>query len=331
MTNLWPTKRLISPVSTASSASTYQSVLSTMNSESAYRSTLGRWWAEMRVLDGELVQVVEVGDGLELVAVGVVQADPHEVVAPGRLGADAGQVMGVEAEVDPFTVAVQRVVHDHIGRLGRERQMWGRRRGMGAAYAPGMATVILARHGRTAANTGGVLAGRSKGVHLDDTGIAQAKAAAGAPRGAAAGRGGDQPAGALPRDREADGAGTARGRGPAAAGVRLRRVDRPGDQAAGQGEALAHRAGPALRRALPGRRVAPGDVGARGRPRSGPATPRSRTRRVSTPCGWRSPTATRSRRSSPTRSACTSTRSSGSRSTREACRWSATPRTARSC
>jgi len=42
-----------------------------------------------------------------------------------------------------------------------------------------MATVILARHGRTAANTGGVLAGRSKGVHLDDTGIAQAKAAAG--------------------------------------------------------------------------------------------------------------------------------------------------------
>jgi probable phosphomutase (TIGR03848 family) len=49
---------------------------------------------------------------------------------------------------------------------------------MTAAYAPRMATVILARHGRTAANTGGVLAGRSKGVHLDDTGIAQASAAA---------------------------------------------------------------------------------------------------------------------------------------------------------
>ena len=42
-----------------------------------------------------------------------------------------------------------------------------------------MATVILARHGRTPANTGGVLAGRSKGVHLDETGIAQAKAAGG--------------------------------------------------------------------------------------------------------------------------------------------------------
>ena len=40
-----------------------------------------------------------------------------------------------------------------------------------------MATVILARHGRTAANATGVLAGRSKGVHLDDTGTAQAKAA----------------------------------------------------------------------------------------------------------------------------------------------------------
>ena len=49
---------------------------------------------------------------------------------------------------------------------------------MRAAYAPRMATVILARHGRTAANTGGLLAGRSKGVHLDETGIGQAQAAA---------------------------------------------------------------------------------------------------------------------------------------------------------
>lgn len=48
----------------------------------------------------------------------------------------------------------------------------------GDAYAPGMATVILARHGRTVANATGVLAGRSKGVHLDDTGSAQARAAA---------------------------------------------------------------------------------------------------------------------------------------------------------
>ena len=41
-----------------------------------------------------------------------------------------------------------------------------------------MATVILARHGRTAANADGVLAGRTKGVHLDETGRAQAVAAA---------------------------------------------------------------------------------------------------------------------------------------------------------
>ncbi len=40
-----------------------------------------------------------------------------------------------------------------------------------------MPTVILARHGRTTANASGVLAGRSKGVHLDDTGLAQAHAA----------------------------------------------------------------------------------------------------------------------------------------------------------
>ena len=40
-----------------------------------------------------------------------------------------------------------------------------------------MATVILARHGRTSANAGGLLAGRTKGVHLDDAGTAQAQAA----------------------------------------------------------------------------------------------------------------------------------------------------------
>jgi len=42
-----------------------------------------------------------------------------------------------------------------------------------------MATLILARHGRTTANADGTLAGRSKGVHLDDTGREQARAAGG--------------------------------------------------------------------------------------------------------------------------------------------------------
>lgn len=37
-----------------------------------------------------------------------------------------------------------------------------------------MATVILVRHGRTTANSSGVLAGRTAGVRLDDTGVAQA-------------------------------------------------------------------------------------------------------------------------------------------------------------
>jgi 2,3-bisphosphoglycerate-dependent phosphoglycerate mutase len=41
-----------------------------------------------------------------------------------------------------------------------------------------MPTLILARHGRTAANVSGVLAGRSPGVALDDTGREQAAAAA---------------------------------------------------------------------------------------------------------------------------------------------------------
>jgi len=41
-----------------------------------------------------------------------------------------------------------------------------------------VATVILVRHGRTAANAGGVLAGWTAGVHLDDTGREQAEATA---------------------------------------------------------------------------------------------------------------------------------------------------------
>ena len=41
-----------------------------------------------------------------------------------------------------------------------------------------MATVILVRHGRTTANTAGVLAGRQSGVKLDDTGREQAARAA---------------------------------------------------------------------------------------------------------------------------------------------------------
>ena len=41
-----------------------------------------------------------------------------------------------------------------------------------------MSTVILVRHGRTTANTAGVLAGRTAGVRLDDTGRAQARATA---------------------------------------------------------------------------------------------------------------------------------------------------------
>lgn len=41
-----------------------------------------------------------------------------------------------------------------------------------------MTTLFLLRHGRSSANTKGVLAGRKAGVHLDDTGRSQAAAAA---------------------------------------------------------------------------------------------------------------------------------------------------------
>ena len=39
-----------------------------------------------------------------------------------------------------------------------------------------MTTVLLIRHGRTSANTAGILAGRSPGVELDSTGEQQVQA-----------------------------------------------------------------------------------------------------------------------------------------------------------
>jgi probable phosphomutase (TIGR03848 family) len=42
-----------------------------------------------------------------------------------------------------------------------------------------MSTVLLVRHGRTTANASGILAGRQPGVHLDETGRAQASSLAG--------------------------------------------------------------------------------------------------------------------------------------------------------
>ena len=66
-----------------------------------------------------------------------------------------------------------------------------------------MTTVILLRHGRTTANTGGVLAGWTPGVQLDETGAAQVRGGGGAAGEGAARRGRQQPAGALRADRRA--------------------------------------------------------------------------------------------------------------------------------
>ena len=41
-----------------------------------------------------------------------------------------------------------------------------------------MTPVVLLRHGRTTANTAGVLAGWTPGVRLDDTGLGQVQAVA---------------------------------------------------------------------------------------------------------------------------------------------------------
>ena len=81
-----------------------------------------------------------------------------------------------------------------------------------------MATMVLARHGRTTANTSGVLAGRSKGVHLDDRGAEQARAAGERLAGLAARGRRHQPARAVPRDGAGDRQGP--GAGPKVASER---------------------------------------------------------------------------------------------------------------
>ena len=48
----------------------------------------------------------------------------------------------------------------------------------GSVCCEAMPTVVLVRHGRTAANAAGILAGRTPGVDLDDAGAAQAQALA---------------------------------------------------------------------------------------------------------------------------------------------------------
>ena len=236
-----------------------------------------------RVLDGQRVQVVEVGDGLELVAGRGRAGRPRRSRrprSPWRARRPGRGCRGRRSTRSPLRYsALSTITGSRLRPLTRTLR--------------GMATVILARHGRTAANTGGVLAGRSKGVHLDETGIAQAEAAA-----RAAGRASPLAAvvtSPLERCRETAkllAPGSSSRRGPAPARVRLRRVDRSGAQDAGQGEALAHGAGPALRCAVS--RAASRCRRCRRGPsrRSATGTRTSRPRPGTTPCGWRSPTAT---------------------------------------
>ena len=114
------------------------------------------------VLDGERVQPEGLRHVIELVARGVGQPDPDEVVGLAGGGAQLGVVVDRAPHVHACALAIDGAVDDH------DRQV-------SAASLADVATVILVRHGRTSANVGGVLAGRTPGVRLDDTGVAQAE------------------------------------------------------------------------------------------------------------------------------------------------------------
>ena len=107
-------------------------------------------------------------------------------------------------------------------------------------------TVILVRHGRTTANTSGVLAGRPRGVRLDDAGRGQGGPDGRAALGRAPRRRRDQPPGAVPADRPGHPQAAARhtrDRDRARPHrVRLRVVAGQGAPGPGQGPALEDRA-----------------------------------------------------------------------------------------
>ena len=101
------------------------------------------------------------------------QADPAEAVA---IAADrGGDRLRVFRDIPPFPSAY--TPQSTITRAFSHRA-WLRSWSRATRYRAGMPTVILVRHGRSGANVAGMLAGRTPGVRLDETGISQAAAVA---------------------------------------------------------------------------------------------------------------------------------------------------------
>ena len=127
-----------------------------------------------------------------------------------------------------------------------------------AEPAPPVVTVVLVRHGRSTANTAGILAGRTPGVNLDDYGRGQAAAVADRLAGTRFDRLISSP---LERCRQTAGPvrrglrPAGRDRRPVRRG-RLRRLVGSAAQGPGHRTALADRAAACLRGRLPGRRGA---------------------------------------------------------------------------
>jgi probable phosphomutase (TIGR03848 family) len=115
------------------------------------------------VLDGERVQIERRLQLLELGGRRRVHSHPAEVTRTGRRP-QRGEIRTLQGTFHPTSVAVDGTVHDHAAETRPPRLAT-------------MATVILVRHGRTTANTSGLLAGRTRGVALDDLGREQASAA----------------------------------------------------------------------------------------------------------------------------------------------------------
>ena len=211
-----------------------------------------------------------------------------------------------QSTLDPFAVAVQRVVDDHVPL-----------RRLVAAYAPAHGNrdpgAPRPHRGERRRRPGRA----HQGVHLDDDRRRAAEGRRGAARRPAAGRGGDQPARALPRDRARSSApGGAPSPRPSAARSATTASGRAGAQGAGQGAALEMVQAQPVRGGLPRRASRCAEMSARAvgavRGRDAAVEAERRGRRVARGL----PRRRASRRSWPTRSACTSTRSSGSWSTR---------------
>lgn len=138
-----------------------------------------------RVLEEMVIEPNQISEFVDLCTCGLIEGDPCEGVATwismglrNRGVTDGFDHNGEDIILRPRP-ADGLCGGAHQGRRNqRQHQAIVSQDWTSEPYSGAMPTAFLVRHGRSSANTAGILAGRKPGVHLDDIGIQQAKLAA---------------------------------------------------------------------------------------------------------------------------------------------------------